>query len=343
MSGLGIDSAAERLLERLGFGSPYLVKPLTGGANNRVYQVDSSKGSVVVKSYFHHPEDPRNRFQAERDFYEVAESLQGELLARAHGWDEVARLGVFERITGQPVPAGAINDPLLEQALGFICRLQSLRSGTNSQAINPGSEACFSVQQHLDLMQVRLKRLHDINADSPLQKEAQAFVQTQLLPLWEAVLVQVQKNYSEEERLESVSEGDRCLSPSDFGFHNCLILADGTIRFFDFEYAGWDDPAKLICDFFCQPRIPIPHHYFDQFTAVVAQLMEHPATVVRRARALLPVYQLKWCAIILNEFTPIGLSRRGYAFGDGLALEKQQLQLSLARKILSQINLNERN
>ena len=36
----------------------------------------------------------------------------------------------------------------------------------------------------------------------------------------------------------------RCLSPSDFGFHNALLEATGKLRFVDFEYAGWDDPAK---------------------------------------------------------------------------------------------------
>ena len=48
------------------------------------------------------------------------------------------------------------------------------------------------------------------------------------------------------------------LSPSDFGFHNALLGPDGKLCFIDFEYAGWDDPAKLICDFFCQPQTPVP-------------------------------------------------------------------------------------
>ena len=36
--------------------------------------------------------------------------------------------------------------------------------------------------------------------------------------------------------------------------------------FIDFEYAGWDDPSKLICDFFCQPAVKAtcgrPHGHF---------------------------------------------------------------------------------
>ena len=32
----------------------------------------------------------------------------------------------------------------------------------------------------------------------------------------------------------------------------------GNVTFLDFEYAGRDDPAKLVSDFFCQPEIPVP-------------------------------------------------------------------------------------
>ena len=39
---------------------------------------------------------------------------------------------------------------------------------------------------------------------------------------------------------------------SDFGFHN-VINKNNKLFFIDFEYAGLDDPIKLICDFYCQP------------------------------------------------------------------------------------------
>ena len=42
---------------------------------------------------------------------------------------------------------------------------------------------------------------------------------------------------------------DKCLSPSDFGFHNVIVEKDKILRFIDFEYAGWDDPAKMVSDF----------------------------------------------------------------------------------------------
>ena len=50
----------------------------------------------------------------------------------------------------------------------------------------------------------------------------------------------------------------RTLSPSDFGFHNTLRRPDGELAFLDFEYFGWDDPAKTITDFLLHPGMQLP-------------------------------------------------------------------------------------
>ena len=49
---------------------------------------------------------------------------------------------------------------------------------------------------------------------------------------------------------QELLEQYRTLSPSDFGFHNALRTPAGTMVFLDFEYFGWDDPAKTGFGFF---------------------------------------------------------------------------------------------
>ena len=39
------------------------------------------------------------------------------------------------------------------------------------------------------------------------------------------------------------------LSPSDFGFHN-IVKNKKKLYFLDFEYSGFDDPLKLLSDFY---------------------------------------------------------------------------------------------
>ena len=45
-----------------------------------------------------------------------------------------------------------------------------------------------------------------------------------------------------------IAPEERCISPSDFGLHNAIRTA-ADIRFIDFEFAGWDDPAKALVNF----------------------------------------------------------------------------------------------
>ncbi len=111
---------------------------------------------------------------------------------------------------------------------------------------------------------------------------------------------------------QEVALADRCLSAIRLWFSQRVDDARG-LKFLDFEYAGWDDPAKLACDFFCQPAVPAPHEYFADFVAVLTAGLSDPTMHAERIELLLPVYQVKWCCILLNEFLPIDGRRRQFA------------------------------
>jgi hypothetical protein len=127
---------------------------------------------------------------------------------------------------------------------------------------------------------------------------------------------------------------DRCLSPSDFGFHNTIRATDGHLCFIDFEYAGWDDPAKLVADFFCQPELPVPPRFFEEFAQVIARQTSNPELHLSRFRFLLPVYRLKWCCILLNEFLPAGAERRRFAYPTLSDQTRKEEQLQKVRSAL---------
>src|SRR5205085_6687704 len=113
---------------------------------------------------------------------------------------------------------------------------------------------------------------------------------------------------------------------------NALRLADGALKFFDFEYAGWDDPAKMVADFFCQPECPVPEALYDAFASAVAGEMAQPELHLWRFGLLLPVYRVKWCCIMLNDFLPGGNHRRRFARGELGEEERKRRQL---RKVQS--------
>src|SRR4029077_9202981 len=92
-----------------------------------------------------------------------------------------------------------------------------------------------------------------------LQAEVRDFVTRDLLPGWRAVERELQARAAGRGIAIDARLPDEAviLSPSDFGFHNALVDG-GRVGFVDFEYAGRDDPAKLIGDFFNQVERPVP-------------------------------------------------------------------------------------
>ena len=95
----------------------------------------------------------------------------------------------------------------------------------------------------------------------------------------------------------------RTLSPSDFGFHNAIRRPDGTLAFVDFEYFGWDDPAKTLVDFVLHPGMMLPPNLAQIFVARFVSAFGDDQ-LAERARLVYPLFGLKWCTIVLNDFLP---------------------------------------
>ena len=121
----------------------------------------------------------------------------------------------------------------------------------------------------------------------------------------------------------------RTLSPSDFGFHNTLRRPDGSLTFLDFEYFGWDDPAKMIADFLLHPAMDLSPAAKCAFTRTVLGHFSDWPELRARLAAVYPLFGLKWCMILLNEFRPDQMLRRAFAAtspADHVALQMQQLE-----------------
>jgi hypothetical protein len=182
-------------------------------------------------------------------------------------------------------------------------------------ALAPGSEACFSLAEHIATVERRVSRLATLDAAAPHAEEAQHLVTDKLFPAWTAVKARIARGADAAgvAMNQELATEDCCLSPSDFGFHNALLDDEGKLTFLDFEYAGRDDPAKLVSDFFCQPEVPVPLALHAHFIDRMADGLGLDAAGIARCRLLLDAYQIKWTCIILNDFLPLGAARRAFA------------------------------
>lgn len=332
---VGLESLAKfagPFLEKHGINETFTLQPIGGGGNNRVYRVNAGDRVAVLKQYFRHPQDPRDRFGTERGFYAFIAQAGIDRTPPALGWDMERRLGLLGYVPGRKLLAEEVGNGHVRQALEFILELNQHWRDVPPATLPIGSEACFSVDQHLDCVGRRVTHLDEIQVESAGDEAAKRFVREELRPAWESLSCDVRT--ATDMRAVELTRDQNCPSPSDFGFHNALLEAGGQLRFFDFEYAGRDDPAKLACDFFCQPQLPVPESCRESFLASLAVQSGWGEPFILRTRLLLPIYQLKWCCILLNEFLPSEQVRRQFARPGSSSEERKSEQLAKARQAL---------
>jgi hypothetical protein len=328
----------QSLLRERGVAADAPIIPLKDGGNNQVYRLPGGGRDYVLKRYFQHPSDARDRFNTERVFYEFLWSGGLRQIPEPCGWDEEHRLGVFAFVPGRKLNPGEVTGEAVEEALEFVNRINALREHPAARAVPAASEACFSVAEQVECIAKRVAAIQNIEPQSEMDIRAAAFARDELLPAWHGTADAISRRTHADRALnEPLGPAKRCLSPSDFGFHNALLAEGARLHFIDFEYAGWDDPAKLACDFFCQPQVPVGFEFWDLFLNSLAAGPGGGDTLPRRAKLLLPAYQIKWCCIILNHFVKAGRARREFARG-AAPEEAKAVQLEKARRLLHDIH-----
>lgn len=285
--------------------------PLGGGANSRVFLLTDEVGSRMVAK-LHHVEDEgaSPRYHREKKFYAAAQGTAAGFIPEALQWDDAQNVAFLQFVEGAPV--ADIGERDVRQAGTFVRLLQQAdRSGLES-----ASEAALQPELHAGMVEQRLTSLQTVT-----DAEAADFVRGELRPVWEMVRARLRP-----------SAGAAIVSPSDFGFHNALLRQDeGLLCFFDFEHAGLDDPAKLVCDFFVRPGADVSPDWLPAFCEAAG--LKHD--VKERAERLMNLYRVKWACIALNEFTVEGARRRGFAMAD--EPDRRASQLAKARALVLEV------
>ena len=228
---------------------------------------------------------------------------------------------------------------MVEQALDFYLELNKWRHGSGADHLPRASEACARIADHLWCVDRRIRRLGMIEPLSALDRDAVAFIRKQLSGTWISVREAALERTREIGLMPNaeIPSEDWRLSPCDFGFHNVITQNDGRLCFIDFEYAGWDDPARMVCDFFCQQQVPVSMNHYDLVRDRVAVTVSEPSQYRSRVELLLPVYRIKWCCILLNDFLPEGGARRRFAGRADDTNEGKAEQLRKARHVLATV------
>ena len=328
---------ASRLAGNAGHGGVKALARLAGGRNNQVYRVELDNGSpLVLKRYFTDPRDPRDRLGAEWSFLQHAWSRGIRVVPEPLACDVALQTGLYGFVQGRKLAASELEPAHVDSAIDFILAVNARPRAV----LAPASEACFSLAEHIATVERRVSRLATLDPDVPHAGSALQLVTARLLPAWNAVKSRLLRDAAAAGLApdRTLSPDDRCLSPSDFGFHNALVDDAGRVTFLDFEYAGRDDLAKLVSDFFCQPEVPVPFGYHAAFIGRVAEGLGLDEAGHTRCRILLDAYRIKWTCILLNDFLPLGATRRAFADA-GLWTARCADQLTKAKAKLAELLL----
>ena len=306
------------------------VDPLRRGGNNRIFRLTGNGACAALKLYPLQAEDPRNRLAQEYAALSFLSRHGVTNVPRPIGCDRAGRCAAYQWIDGAP-PA-RIDERDVDALADFFIRLQALRELDGADALADASAACFSPAMVVDQLGSRLARLRDAIAPG---SDVAELVAANLAPAAAAAAERLRAAFGSA-FAESLARRLRVLSASDFGFHNALRRPDGGLSFVDFEYFGWDDPAKAIADVMLHPGMALAGDLAQRYRArVEAALRPTDDALSFRLDLLFPSMVLLWCLILLNEFLPERWTRRAIA-GDRDDREAvQAAQLRKARDLFS--------
>ena len=319
---------------------PDSITGVRGGRNSRVYRVMTGDDSFALKQYFRHQGDNRDRMLTEFTALQFMGAAGIGAIAAPIASSPTADCALVEWIAGAPIASDSVNREELDQGVDFLLALRARSQAKSGEWKAPASEARFSVEQVLENVEYRLAELSRSARAGRCVEQFNRFFQEELEPAVPAIRKWAMNacKFTGVDFSTEIPVRDRTLSPSDFGFHNALRRTSGEVVFLDFEYFGWDDPAKMICDFILHPAMQLTAEDKRRFVRGLLDGMGDVNLLAERVEVLYPVFGLKWVLILLNEFLPEHLLRRQFAGVGGDTHEELQLaQLAKATTLFRHV------
>jgi len=314
------------------------VTNLSGGKNSCVYRLScADKKDYVVKFYFFHKSDKRNRLITEFSALQFLYSNDIEYVPEPLLMNNDYGFSVFEFINGKRIKSENVSYEDIQTLINFLLRLNQLKYYKDALKINNASEACFSINDYIKSIDLRLNRLKQLDKKKSIMNERLLiFICEKFLPVFENTKKRC--NSLKMDCNKKLTFHQKTLSPSDYGFHNALRLIDKKIKFIDFEYFGWDDPAKMICDFLLHPAMNLSFDRKNYFYNLILKHFEDAEILKERIHIVYSLVALKWCMILLNEFVPEFLLRRNFSGDCKNNVEiKQKKQLKKSELMLKKV------
>jgi len=309
----------------------FSIKPIGLGRNNRTYLVVTCTKKYLAKFYFSSLQDQRARLSNEYNFLKYAQEIGGINVPKPLIKSDLYNLGIYEFIEGRPFLSSDLNENNILKAASFLSSINTSDHFDKAKRLNFASDAFLDLNKSISQIDERVLILDLSIKQYKDSKNVIEFVK-ELQHVWSKLKLDLRANSD-----LIINNNELCVSPSDFGFHNMLLRKD-KLFFLDFEYAGRDDPAKVLADFFIQPEIKVSTDHMMLFANRAFDFYDNKEIIIERTKKLFPMFQVKWCCIIMNEFLPDTARRRLFSNPKLDIEQSKKEQLKKAQRLLLGIN-----
>lgn len=282
------------------------------GKNSTVYELIRNKRRFMLKiiNMNNTPKSIEERICAETNFLRLSESIGLNNCPSLVDYDKRRGWILQTRLKGRRMRR--FDNYNIYQIGEFINRINS------REALEKAEEIQFTnAREHLECIPTLIGQVHaKISTiikplfNDEISNKAQRWVKTELMNEFTKCSNEVLKKSDEQQWWKQ--NKSIYISPSDMGIHNTL-KDKGNLNFFDFEYSGRDDIAKLVADLMIQPEYIMKPEQGQLLLDTLNTTESIKDTGwKKRVIDIIPVTRIKWCAIILSSLRDRGCTKMHY-------------------------------
>lgn len=314
------------------------IKPLTGGRNNRIFYLKNSVNSFVLKKYLsNNSEHLRKKVDIEFDFLKKIYTYVPKIVPRPYAKNSEEGIALYEYIPGQKIKnPSELKYTYIEQAAKFIYEINKNINSSDTE-LELAADFSDSIADHIFKINNRFDKLKQFANDKNLLCNVISEMEYKWKIIQNNIYSKCKKNNID--IYEIIKNEDKILSPSDFGFHNAILKEDDSVTFIDYEYAGFDDPVKLVGDFFTQIEVPVDEKYIYGFINMIAKNDQTAQQILTKIEILLDSFKMKWCCIALNVFLRDNLERILFANPELNLKQYQYEQLLKVKNLIKKVDI----
>ena len=283
-------------------GQNYNTKRLAGGINNPTYLLSNKNSHFVLKKITTDPTPIFDRYLAEKQFLHLANTIDDINTPKLIEWYDTERILISEYLRpDENIDVIKIDEQRIKDCIKFIHKINS-KTELSKEIVQQRAADCYlGLTGHIENINSRILNF-DVHHLPDEYKNNAAELLFLLNKKWQILKEDTLRFIDINPDKNNIDKSFLIISPSDFGFHN-VITSRRTNYFIDFEFSGWDDPAKLYCDFILQPKIPIPR-CFHALLKIELMNKNYIIEYKNRIDILYKLLEFKWHTIkysFLNE------------------------------------------